>query len=401
MDTRTLIYNSWLVLRLHPLRTFLAMLGIIFGIGAVISMVAVSSGANFQIQKKLEEMGSNYVTLDAIKANEEFIRKNISKTPGLSIRDVHRLKQTFQDQNSFVGIAYSKTFVPYSSTLEQLGFSAKYMAVSKKYFEYFSLIQSQGRSFRNRDFEKNLNVAVVSSSLKKKLDKANKTQIRVHNVIFDVIGAVTTKTGNKELVAYFPISTVFSKLTPNEAFMSLDKIRLNVNKLENTLTYKYAIEKDIDRYHKGVSICKISAPLELLKQKNETQDIFNIVMLSIAFISLLVGGIGIMNIMLANILERIPEIGLRRAVGAKSKDILYQFLLETLFISVCGGVLGLAFGWFLAQMISSFSGMPIRFSVMSCFVSVGTSILVGLIFGMVPAFQATKVRPVEALKVVQ
>ncbi|PCJ20424.1 MAG: hypothetical protein COB02_05160 [Candidatus Cloacimonadota bacterium] len=401
MDTRTLIYNSWLVLKLHPLRTFLAMLGIIFGIGAVISMVAISSGANEQIQKKIEEMGANFVTLESIKPNEEFIRKNISKTPGLSTRDVYRFNQMFSGQKSFLGLAYSKNFIPYSSTLDQLGINYKSIAVSENYFEYFNLKLFSGRLFTKRDYRFNKNILIVSKPLKMLLKSKKISKLRIHNVIFNIIGSVSLKNDDEGLKVYLPTSTVFAKLIPNLSFMSLDTIRLNVTKLENTIDYKSVIEKTIKRVHKNISICKISAPLELLKQKNATQDIFNIVMLSVAFISLLVGGIGIMNIMLANILERIPEIGLRRAVGAKSKDILWQFLLETSFISVNGGFLGLIFGWFLAEVISYFSGMPIKFSLISCLVSVGTSIMVGLIFGMVPAISATKVKPVEALKVVQ
>ncbi|MCJ8346068.1 ABC transporter permease [bacterium] len=178
MDTRTLIYNSWLVLKLHPLRTFLAMLGIIFGIGAVISMVAVSAGANYQIQKKLEEMGSNFVTLEAIESNEEFIRKNISKTPGLSVRDVHRFEQMFQDQQSFHGIAFSKNFVPYSSTLDDYHLKYKSIAVSKNYFDYFALKLIEGRAFNKRDFQRNHNVVMVSRKLKLELDRLKLSQIK-------------------------------------------------------------------------------------------------------------------------------------------------------------------------------------------------------------------------------
>lgn len=420
LELRTLLLNSYLVFRTKPLRAFLAILGVIFGVGAVIAMVAIGEGARQEINRKIEAMGANLVRVTALKIPAEKITANIQKSQGLSLRDVQLLQLLFQDLGEEGRIAYSSLVKLEAGELFSKFPETEVIGVSPSKLELSRLQLVQGRSFRKVDFESSKPVLLLGEELYYQLLKSRvaipgldlKSQnepghLRLNYQYFQVIGVVNearldsdsaSSEKGKSLRLYVPYSSLRDRISPAQSYSELDEIVLEAKDLYSTIEIKNLVESVLKKTHTGVQDYEVLAPLELLVQAQDTQRILNWVLLCIAGISLLVGGIGIMNIMLANVLERIGEVGLRRAVGARARDILAQFILESVFICAAGGVLGFAFGYLLAHGLSSYAQMSAAFSWDTAWIALLISIFVGLIFGSYPAWQATRISPMEALR---
>jgi putative ABC transport system permease protein len=280
-------------------------------------------------------------------------------------------------------------------------------------FEWISNFHPQeGRFIGPLDEKEAKRVCVIGSEVRQELFgylNPIGRQIRIGDSWFTVIGVMEPKTIkegkttviklrniNKDI--YIPITTALKRFTNDDQPDFVDEIAIQVHHADHVITTAEVVKRILARTHNGVNDYEIIIPAELLAQSQKTQRIFNIVMGSIAAISLLVGGIGIMNIMLASVTERTREIGIRRSVGATQHDILRQFLNETVLISASGGLIGIILGTIMAKSINVFAGWDTVISLFSVIVAFGISALVGIVFGMYPARQAAMLDPIAALR---
>jgi putative ABC transport system permease protein len=269
----------------------------------------------------------------------------------------------------------------------------------------------KGRFFDDYDNAHHANVCVVGYRVKRELFSFRNPigeRIKINDRWFEVIGTLLKKGITKgeiegieiESIAndiYIPISTALKKFEFKKHESQLSEIAVTMEDPGYIRDAAVYINRLLYRLHRNTRDYKIIVPEELLHQTQETQRIFNIAMGFIAGISLLVGGIGIMNIMLASVLERTREIGIRRAVGAKQKDILSQFVAEAVFISLVGGLIGIGAGFSMSKAVSLYANWRTLISIISIFISFGIAVSVGLIFGIYPAYVASKLDPIEAL----
>ncbi|MCX7766456.1 MAG: ABC transporter permease, partial [Candidatus Sumerlaeia bacterium] len=277
---------------------------------------------------------------------------------------------------------------------------------------------TKGRFFTGNEIEGVRNVCVISDELSRRLftyeDPIGEI-IRVRNNYYTVIGILeeSATVAKKEieqvssLNIYIPLSTAKSHIgeiivSQTTGSFNFEKVELHqfivkVKRPDAVLSTAAIIRNILERFHKQMDY-EIIVPLELMRQAERTKRIFNIVLGSIAAISLLVGGIGIMNIMLASVTERTREIGIRRALGARRRDIIIQFLIETVLLAGCGGVIGLALGIMIPFLITYFAEMKTIIRLWSLFISFGISICVGIIFGIYPAYRASRMNPIIALR---
>jgi putative ABC transport system permease protein len=232
--------------------------------------------------------------------------------------------------------------------------------------------------------------------------------VKVNHVWLQIIGVLSPPPGDKNEFQgvkiggdryriFLPLSTSVQKFSNDLLTSELDTIKLNISKASDPLVASKAVKQLMVLRHGGIEDYSLIIPAALLEQQKQTQQIFNIVMACVAGISLLVGGIGIMNIMLANVMERTKEIGLLRAVGATQEDIKQQFLAESFAISVLGGILGIIFGLALSEIIGFYSGWAVSWSIPAIFLSLSICMIVGVGFGVFPAIKASKLNPIDAL----
>jgi len=416
----------------NKLRAILTTLGIIFGVAAVIAMLAIGNGAQQKIIEQLKIVGANNVFIKAEFSEEiEGEEKNKTKSfsPGLTINDFNNIKALVPN------LKYASpevSFDSYANSAKKRE-KTKLIGVSNDYFKLFALELSSGSFFSNAHDKYYKNVCVLGSKISKKLfpnsSPIGKT-IRVKQLNLRVVGVLKNLSGigenlqsmgindyNNEI--YIPIQTLLIRFkdrgktrvkeidywseeeeeTPKKTNKNqLDKIAIQFNESKAIASSVALIDKILDRRHNKAEDFSIVIPEQLLKQQKETDDLFNLLLGAIASISLIVGGIGIMNIMLASVMERIKEIGLRMAIGARKKDIKAQFVFEALFISVSGGIIGILLGVGLSFLIEKFLLMPVKISNFSIFISFFISVIVGIVFGYLPAKKAAEQNPVTSLR---
>ncbi|MBF0410255.1 MAG: ABC transporter permease [Candidatus Riflebacteria bacterium] len=418
MKVRNLIRGSLAQFRQNLVRTGLTLLGIIFGVASVIAMITIGEGAQNEIMKKIESMGADLVHVSANRIEKSQISEIINDSEGLSMRDVRAFEKIIPMNGRSVTLV-NKAKIE-TSNLPIQGAELEVYAVSRRFLEVNNLNLVAGRNFCSDDFSMNGSVALIGHTYSLQFFESPKMavgqQIRLNYKWFTIIGVfgksevseepVKKKKGKRkvpdDLNMYsqsilLPISTYYEKIAPPKVFSDLDKITIKCRSLSETNMIKDVAQKILCITHNGVNDFKIVSPLELLEQKQSTQQVFNVVLLSIASISLLVGGIGIMNIMLANVMERRHEIGVRRALGAKKRHIVMQFMFESVFICLIGGAAGVIAGMSLSHAILTFTKIPVSFSALPIFLSFAISFLVGIIFGIMPAREAANLNPVEAL----
>ena len=415
----------------NKLRAVLTTLGIIFGVAAVIAMLAIGNGAQQKILDQLKIVGANNVFIHAEFSEEiddggEKATKTFS--PGLTILDYENIK------NLIPHFKYSSPEIAYEcyANSAKKREKTKLIGVNEDYFKLFSLELSNGKFFTNTHDKYYKNVCVVGSKIGKKLfpnsSPVGKT-IRVKKLNLTIIGVLKNLSGigedlqsmginnyNNEI--YMPVNTLLTRFKDRsnikiaeqeywgeeeekpkrKNYNQLDKIAIQFEESSAIENSVLLIDRILNRRHNKASDFSIVIPEQLLKQQKETDDLFNILLGAIASISLIVGGIGIMNIMLASVMERIREIGLRMAIGARKKDIKAQFVFEALFISVSGGIVGIFLGILLSYLIEVFLKMPVKISNFSIFISFFISVIVGIVFGYLPAKKAAEQDPVTSLR---
>jgi putative ABC transport system permease protein len=393
----------------HKLRTVLTLLGMIFGVGAVIAMLSIGKGAEQEALQLIDSMGLRNIIVKAKIFEESKLKEIRESSLGLTLQDLNAARETLPFLSAYSASKQVNVYTLFSHAGTS---DANVYGVTPTHKVMASLGIKKGRFLLPLDEITYAQVCVIGSRVAQVLfpgeDPVGK-HIKINHAWLTVVGILKDKTITKEEFQgislkgeqnniYIPLQTALKmfRFKPLEA--EIDEFRVQLKKGIPSSTAAATLAHLLKRRHKETDDYEMIVPEALLEQHRKTQNIFTIVMACIAGISLLVGGIGIMNIMLATVLERTREIGLRRAIGARQKDIKRQFILETFGVSAMGGVLGILFGFGLSVIISAFTGWAVGWSLSAIMLSVGVCAVIGLVFGIYPAVQASRLDPIEALR---
>jgi putative ABC transport system permease protein len=413
-----LIRNLMLGVRtlwLHKMRSLLTMLGVVFGVGSVISMLAVGEGAGREALEQIRALGSHNIIIDAAKPLDEEDRSMRVRMSlyGLWYQDEQRIAESFQHVRRTVPVKVIRK----EGRMGTRSLEMRLVGTTPAWFDLVRREVLAGRVLQPRDERTHANVTVLTAHGARRLLAARESTgeiVRIGGELFEVVGIVRNAAGgggmqtpDRETDAYIPLSTarerfgdVFRQETAGSStreLVELHHIIAQVDDIAHVEATAVGISAMLARFHKNVDY-RVRVPLALLRQAEATKRTFNIVLGSIAGISLLVGGIGIMNIMLASVTERTREIGIRRAIGAKRRQIVGQFLVESVVLSGCGGIIGVGIGILIPALVSKLSGMPTVVPLYSVFLSLGISVAVGIVFGIYPAIRAAHLDPIQALR---
>ncbi|HOW39355.1 MAG TPA: ABC transporter permease [Bacteroidales bacterium] len=436
----------------NKLKSMLTALGIIFGVAAVIAMLAIGKGAKQEIMDQMKMVGVNNIIINPViqdksSSSDEGEKQQKKFSRGLSMLDVDAVKETIPS------VKRISPEISFNSTAMMNGvkYTAKLVGVSNDYFELYNLPLVAGAFFNDYQEENGIQVCIIGANIRakffSKIDPIGQ-YIKFNGIWLKVIGVLqktnVSLTGFEEKGVnvyndniYIPIETMLlryqnralvntklaseatnlqffggggmmvSRIVSGSSdassdsetnYNQLDRIVVQVAETEQLQPTTEILSRMLTRRHSGVKDFELTVPELLLKQQQRTKDIFNIVLGAIASISLIVGGIGIMNIMFASVMERIKEIGTRMAIGAKKMDIVVQFLAEAVLISVSGGFIGIFFGVVMAKLIEQIAGIMTIVSFFSVFIAFGVSAAVGVIFGYSPAKRASERDPIESLR---
>lgn len=392
----------------HKLRSLLATLGIVFGVGAVISMLAIGAGAEKQALALIDAMGLRNVILRSKGLPDEELTELRKRSLGLSQRDARAIAEALPTLETVA----VRLEVQAPKVLAAGGKSKpRIYGVSPCFGQAARLTLSEGRFFDDLDEKTNAQVCVLGYKLRRDLfglGPALGRDVKVNDVWLTVVGvlqprvaattpqAVSPEPTDEQLL--MPSSTAARKFEHEPLKDELDEILVTLREGADIRASAAAIEAVVDRMHGGSGDFTVTVPQALLEQSRQTQRLFSIVMGCIASISLLVGGIGIMNILLATVMERTREIGVRRAIGARRADVRRQFLIEAFAISSFGGAAGIVMGVLIARVVATYAAWPVLVTVSSIVLSTGVSVAVGLVSGLYPAIRAARLDPVEALR---
>jgi putative ABC transport system permease protein len=404
-------------LLLHKLRSFLTMLGVVFGVGSVVAMLSVGEGASKEALEQIRKLGSNNIIISSVQSAQEqqaSTQRSYMSIYGLTYDDHARIEESLK---SIRRTAPAK-LMRKDSRLRERAMELRVVGTTPEWFELVPRDILAGRVMLTSDQNKRAPVAVLTEFGARKLLATENTigqTIRIGGDQFEVIGIIKSESGqagniqipDQEVDVYIPLAVahkyfgdIFTKRTSGSRVrekVELHQILVQVDEAKNVEAAAAGIEEMLQRFHKKKDYA-MSVPLALLKQAQATKRRFNIVLGSIAGISLLVGGIGIMNIMLASVTERTREIGIRRAIGAKRRQIIYQFLIETVVLSTTGGLIGLGLGVLIPFLITYFSGMATVITLNGILLPLFISMAIGILFGLYPAMHAAKVDPIIALR---
>ena len=399
-------------LLVHKLRSLLTMLGMIFGVGAVVAMLSITAGAQKEMMSFIDQLGVNNIIVEAREAvdrNELQTVRAIS--PGLSLRDYRAISENVQ---GLAAITPRKRFKPQRVLPKTSQEPPLLIGVLPNFVEINSLKLISGRFFSEEENLKSVPVCVLGEAAKVnllgyedavgKFVKINDTWLQVVGVLSQQASSDTEEAGvqasNRNNMVIAPFNTVMRRFEDDNSYLKdeIDGVYMKVLPNVDSIETSEVVKAILAATHKDAGDFTVIVPAGLLAQRKQTQFIFQVVMICIAGISLLVGGIGIMNIMLATVLERTREIGIRRAIGARQGDIIRQFLTEAVLISIVGGLIGIAFGIGLSQIIAGAAGWTTVVTTSSIAVSFGVSVGIGLLFGIYPAVQAAKLDPIEAIR---
>jgi putative ABC transport system permease protein len=396
----------------RKLRSLLTMLGMIFGVGAVVSMLSIGAGAQQQVLAFIEQLGLRNVIVEAKDIDDtEALVKLRKVSPGLSFKDLRVIRANIEDAAASTP---RKRITPTSIfPKSKLDMPALY-GVESQFREIAGLRIVAGRFFSPDENDRRAAVCVLGEGAKANLfpqKEAVGESIKIHEQWFRVIGVLASqlvvqsdlsgvKTQDLNNLIYMPINSIIYRLEGSRSYLKdeIDGVYLQLKKNADIGMVADMVRGILNTSHRNASDFSLIVPAELLAEQKRTQRIFEMVMVAIASISLLVGGIGIMNIMLASILERTHEIGVRRAVGARKLDVLRQFLVEAILISFVGGLLGIACGYGLSRLVAIIAGWSTIVTMNSILLAFVVSVSVGLIFGIYPAAKAASLDPVEALR---
>ena len=412
----------------HRLRSTLTMLGIVFGVCSVIAMLAIGEGASKEAQDAIAQLGSTNLIIETVKPPEQQTNSGDVETVrnyGLTYSDAESIRHTIPNIKVSVPIREIDQQARYLNRRSAI----KIIGTIPWYTEISAIRVVRGRFLSSTDLTHQQCVCVIDDQVAKAIfafDDPIGKDIQIQGYFYRVVGIARKPTvvlgkgafGNNSAElnsgsgtignVYIPLTTArvrFGELTlsisggsRSAEKVELQKITVKVDSIEQVLPMRNILNALLSRLHEDKEDYQIIVPLELLRQAARTRRIFSIVLGSIAAISLLVGGIGIMNIMLATVSERTREIGIRRALGAKKHDIIVQFLSETLLLTFIGGILGIILGVVIPFCVTYFAKMPTIITSRSLILAFGISAMVGITFGMYPAYRAANMDPIESLR---
>ncbi len=404
-------------LLLHKLRSSLTMLGIVFGVGSVVAMLAIGEGASQEALEHIRKLGSRNIIIRALKPadeNQQELKHSVMSVYGLHYADEQRISESSPHiKRTIPAKIFNKTVRSGGNALE-----ARVVGTIPDWFEFLHNKLIAGRTITQKDMEQQHPICILSEDIARPLlaqQHSIGAHIKIGNDYFEVVGIVASSassTGGVESPSqprdiYIPLTVckkyfgdrIQKRVTGSRELSKVELHQIIAEVSDDSLVESTAVALNaLLSYHHPKHDYEVSVPLSLLQQAEATKRTFTIVLGSIAGISLIVGGIGIMNIMLASVTERTREIGIRRAIGARKKDIIRQFLIETIVLSMTGGILGIGFGVLVPLLVEQWTDMPTVIPVYAIWLSLGISVLVGVIFGMYPARKAASLNPIEALR---
>jgi len=394
----------------HKFRSFLTMLGIIFGTASVIAMVSIGNGAKEQAIAKYQDLGvGNVIVRDKDLSNEELAeaRKNFSR--GLSMDDAATIREVVPGVVMVAPQAEEKMTAYFGDRSSK----GTVIGVTPEVTQILNYSAEKGMFINQDHCDRTLRVCVLGATVARDLfryDDPLKQQVKLGDQWFEVVGVMQSKALFTETVGelaardlnsdiYIPLST-FTQRIPrsNELGSELRQVTVKLENSSILLPSAALIRNIVNRHHFNNDDFSVIVPYELMKQEERESRIYNLLLASIAAISLLVGGIGIMNIMLASVLERTSEIGIRRAIGGRKADIMGQFVTEAIAISITGGIIGVLLGISFSLGISWFTDVHTSLTLYSVFLAFGFSVLVGITFGYLPAKQAANLNPIDSIR---
>jgi putative ABC transport system permease protein len=399
-------------LRAHKLRSVLTMLGMIFGVAAVIAMLSIGAGAQQQVIAFIEQLGVRNIIIEARESGDyQAFQRVRLLSAGLSFRDLRAVEASVA---GIKALSPRKRFVPTKTLPKPQGDMPAVFGVAAVYQDQIAgLRPARGRFFTAEEEEAGSAVAVLGRSAATGFFGADDPvgrHIKLNEAWFRVVGVAAPRLAvqgdvgglpaqDSNNVVYVPITAAILRMEDAQSYMrdEIDAIYVNLASEDQVTRAGTLIRSLLNLTHREAGDFTVIVPAELLAQQERTRQLFLFVMVAIASISLLVGGIGIMNIMLASVMERTREIGVRRAVGATRKDVIRQFLIETTLITLSGGLAGVVVGVVLSQLVAYLAGWSTIVTVTSVVVACAVSVTVGIVFGLYPAARAARLDPVYAL----
>ena len=394
----------------HKMRSFLTMLGIIFGVASVIAMLSIGEGAKREAIAKYQDLGVNNIIIREKKLSDtelEEVRAKFSQ--GLTIRDANAILEIVPGVTKLASQAEISTEVRYTDKTVK----STVIGITSNYLGMMNYRIGRGEMISDHHYDLKLKVCVLGAGVAGSLfgyEDPIGQMVKVEDQWLEVIGVLESKSLFTETVGelaardlntdvFIPLSTFLNRITRENALTGeIQQITAQVDNSNNLVEASGLINEILKRHHFNNNDYNIVIPYELLKQEEKERQIYNILLGAIAAISLIVGGIGIMNIMLATVMERTREIGTRRAIGARKSDIMSQFVTEAVAMSVVGGIIGVFLGIILSLSVSLFTDITTYIRIYSIFIAFTFSVIVGISFGYLPAKNAANLNPVDSMR---
>ena len=394
----------------HKMRSFLTMLGIIFGVASVIAMLSIGEGAKREAIAKYQDLGVNNIIIREKKLSDAELEEVRAKfSMGLSIRDANAISEIVPNITNITSQAEISTEVKYTDK----SVKSTVIGVTPAYLDMMNYKVGRGDKIDNNQYDRKLKVCVLGASVANTLfgyEDPIGEMVKVEDQWLEVIGILESKSLFTETIGelaardlntdvYIPLSTFLNRFTQTNILTSeIQQITVQVKNSNSLVESSALIDEILKRHHFNNKDYNIVIPYELLKQEEKERQIYNILLGAIAAISLIVGGIGIMNIMLATVMERTREIGTRRAIGARKSDIMSQFVTEAVVISIVGGIIGVIFGIMLSLSVTLFTDITTFIRLYSILIAFTFSVIVGIGFGYLPAKNAANLNPVDSMR---